>query len=440
MESIGHFLFPILSFGLAQAFVNFTPLLESYHIKTFFGNSMIMVLTTGLIAFIILYIFNLLYPLSNFLIFCMSIVLGMGLAYIEIFKSKALFLKKVNLPVYLEKLAPKLGLIFIFYILYKYNLKNYHLLLFTYTLVFIGVSIVILGYILRFTRPRFSLSELYFFENFSKSQLITYSSYSLLASIGSYLAFRIDGFLIPQYLSMQHNGAFSMAALLASAIAIPSTGIVALNINSISSSIYHKDTEGLGKLYLKSAKEAFFYCSFVFILVWISLPIITGYHSVSFRQIGQFEAIVVILGIGILYNVSTGFNNEIITYSQFIKYNIFFIFLLSVLNILLTLWFLNHTEWSLLGVAISTSLSLILYNTAKLLFIKIKFNMWPFDLNYAIMILSFIGISALLFFIPTFQSAFLSWISKFGLTLFLYYPVKRFLLDGKKIKKEVEYY
>lgn len=440
IESIGHFLFPILSFGLAQAFVNFTPLLESYHIKTFFGNSIIMVMLTGLFSFLVLVAINYEFPLPDFFLLCMGILIGIGLAYIEIFKSKALFLKKVTLPVYLEKLVPKLVLIILFYILYSSKVDNYFYLLLSYAFVFIVISVVMLLYILKFTRPRFSVSELYFFENFSKSQLIKYSSYSLVASIGSYLAFRIDGFLIPQFLTMQHNGVFSMAALLASAVAIPSTGITALNLNSISALIYHSDTAKLGDLYIKSAKDAFFYCSFVFILVWISLPLVTSFHSVLYSQMEQFETIVAILGIGILVNISTGFNTEIITYSKYIRYNIFFILLLSVVNIAATIWFLKFTQWALIGVAISMSLSLILYNLSKLIFIKLKFNIWPFDMRYFIMILCFICISTILFFIPYIYSNVFIFFIKLALALIFYYLIKLYLIDGRKVRKEIEYY
>lgn len=440
VESIGHFLFPILSFGLAQAFVNFTPLLESYHIKTFFGNSILMVLMTTLIAFGLVYAIHLYYPLSNFYLLSMAILMGMGLAYIEIFKSKALFLNKVNLPVYLEKLVPKLALILIFFYIYKETNGNHDALVLAYVLVFILVSILMLVYILHYTAPRFSLSELYFFENFSKSQLIKYSSYSLIGSIGSYLAFRIDGFLIPQYLTMEHNGLYSMASLLAGAIIIPSTGIVALNINSISSLIYKNDFHELGQLYLTSAKKAFYYCSFVFILIWIILPFITSYHALSYSQIPHFEYTVLVLGVGMLINISTGFNTEIITYSKYIKYNIIFIVLLSVFNVVLTIWFLRYTSWGILGVAISTSISLILYNVLKLVFIKIKFNLWPFDSRYFLMIFCIVLLGLVLAVCPRVHSPLITAAIKLSMTLLLYYAIKLYIIDGKKLKEDIEYY
>lgn len=440
IESIGHFLFPILSFGLAQAFVNFTPLLESYHIKTFFGNSILMVLVTSIISFALLSLFHLYFLLDNFYLLSMGIVLGAGLAYIEIFKSKALFLNKVTLPVYLEKLTPKLALILIFYYIFKFSKGNTNDLVFIYVLVFILISVLMLFYILRFTALRFSLSDLYFFENFSKSQLVKYSSLSLLGSIGSYFAFRMDGFLIPQFLTMEHNGVFSMAALLAGAIAIPSTGIIALNINSISTLIHKSDTNSLGDLYLSSAKQSFFYCSFVFIMVWISLPWLTSFHTMAFGRIENFQPTVLVLSVGMLINIATGFNTEIITYSKYIKYNIIFILLLSLINVIAALWFLSYTELGILGVALSASISLVLYNLSKMLFIKIKFKIWPFDRRYFLVILSMILVCVILYFIPTISNKFATFLIKALLSFVFYYVIKLYILEGKKIKKEIEYY
>lgn len=440
IESIGHFLFPILSFGLAQAFVNFTPLLESYHIKTFFGNSIVLVLITSIIAFILLLVFNHFYPSPNFYLSGLSILVGMGLAYIEIFKSKSLFLKNVTLAVFLEKLVPKILLILLFYWIYRNTAINRSSLLLIYSLVFLVISGAILRNILRFTSPRVSFGELYFFENISKKQLFKYSCYSLLGSIGSYLAFRIDGFLIPQYLTMQHNGVFGIAYLLAGAIAIPSTGIIALNINAISELIHKKDYDKLGLLYLESAKQAYFYCSFITILILISIPYIASLDNFTFHTVANFKPTLVVLCIGILFNISTGFNTEIINYSKYIKFNLFFVLLLSVLNVLLTIWFLKHTHLGILGVAISASLSLIVYNLTKLFFVKVKFNILPFDTRYWILILATVILGLTLVYLPSFQNGAITLLFKIVIAAILYYFFRKYIVLKTKIRKEVEYY
>src|SRR5690606_8673430 len=124
--------------------------------------------------------------------------------------------------------------------------------------------------------------------------------------------------------------------------------------------------------------------------------------------------IIILLGFNVLFNMSTGFNSEIISYSKYYRFNIVAILILSVLNILLNLLFLTQTNLGITGVAYASLIAMISFNCSKLIFIYKKLRILPFDQNY----LKLIGMVGLVFFVcyvlPENSNAILNLVLKLG--------------------------
>ena len=70
VESIALALFPFLSLGLSQAFVNFLPILEDYHAKTLYGNSLVLVFFITVVIAIVLNSVNYFGVSDNYIYLC----------------------------------------------------------------------------------------------------------------------------------------------------------------------------------------------------------------------------------------------------------------------------------------------------------------------------------------------------------------------------------
>ena len=104
VESIALALFPFLSLGLSQAFVNFLPILEDYHAKTLYGNSLVLVFFITVVIAIVLNSVNYFYPISNFNYIIYGVIISSALSFLEIMKSRSITLGKVIVPVLFEKI------------------------------------------------------------------------------------------------------------------------------------------------------------------------------------------------------------------------------------------------------------------------------------------------------------------------------------------------
>jgi O-antigen/teichoic acid export membrane protein len=399
IETIGHLIYPFLLFGLAQSFVNFNPLLEKYHAKTFFGNSILFIAFLSCIALLLLNILNNIFHLTDFNYYFLGIALAIALAFIELIKSRAVTLERVTVPVLLEKILPKLFLPLLFFFLYRKIVSVNDLLAgFSYT-HFIIVVLMLL-YVLQFSLPRFSLKPEYLFENFTKNELVKFCVFSLLGSFGSLLAFRIDSFMIPHYLGFNNNGLFSVAMMFASLIAIPSTAFFAINAPIVSDLIKKNLFRELSVRYRETAKILFFRGGLLFSCIYIITPDFLAGFVNDYHKFDDIIPVINLLGLSALINIGTGFNNEIILYSKYYKFNIVNIFALAVLNIILNFYFLNFTNLGLMGVAIASTISLVAFNISKLLFIYIKFDMLPFDIKYLHLIILMFAVIGCVAFLP----------------------------------------
>ena len=80
-----------------------------------------------------------------------------------------------------------------------------------------------------------------FFSDVSRKEYFNYCFYSFLGSFGSFLAFRVDGLMIPEFLDFDANGAYRNAVNFAAAMAIPATGLFTIYSPQISTFIKNKD-------------------------------------------------------------------------------------------------------------------------------------------------------------------------------------------------------
>ena len=127
--------------------------------------------------------------------------------------------------------------------------------------------------------------------------------------------------------------------------------------------------------------------------------------------------VIYILGANVLFNMATGFNSEIISYSQFYKFNIVAVLILVVVNVVLNYVFLTQTNLGIVGVSLATFISLVLFNVSKLIFIYKKIGIIPFDRNYALLIIVMGIIIVTGVLLPSFNNLWVETITKVGFVL-----------------------
>jgi O-antigen/teichoic acid export membrane protein len=96
-------------------------------------------------------------------------------------------------------------------------------------------------------------------------------------------------------------------------------------------------------------------------------------------EYGKAYLVAVVIGVGELTNMITSFNGGIIGYSKLYKFDIAFEAFLLIGNIILNI--ILVPIYGILGAAIATSITLIIYNLLKVMLVYKTYKFHPFSAN-----------------------------------------------------------
>lgn len=415
VDSIAQMLFPIFVFGGAQALIHFYPKLSEENKTKLFKYGIVTILSIAIVVLIILLIGQFAIEWENFNYLFFAFPLALALALIELFKRQSANIQKIAVPTFYEKIIPKIALPIVFLLVLAQVFTESKGIIFFIGFYFLLLILIAL-YLFRYFPIKGNWQFQSLFQSISKKEYYNYSFYSFLGSFGSFLAFRIDGFMIPLFLEFDDNGAYRIAVNLASALAIPATGLFTVYAPQVSAWIKNREFDVLKMKYVETSKMLFFIGALVLGCIIVGVESFFSLLPTA-DKLAASVPVIYILGANVLFNMATGFNSEIISYSQYYRFNIIAVLSLVVVNIVLNYYFLTQTNFGISGVAIASLISMSLFNISKLIFIYKKFKMLPFDVSYLKLSLVMLFLVIVVYNTPSFSNLWLDVIVKIGMLI-----------------------
>ena len=286
--------------------------------------------------------------------------------------------KRIVLPAVFNDLYLKFGMPLIV-VLYSFDVVTLQQSLLLLIALFVLTVLSLIGYI-RYLgqwirRPRWS-----FYTKEVIDEIKTYSFYGVLGSIGSVLSSRIDIFMVALLAAddLTSVGLYTTAFFIINVISVPARAINNIASPIIAESNKTNDVPNIQTIYQKSSIILLTLGSFFLIGIWASVDDLFALMPKG-EQFAAGKYVILILGIGKLFDLATGVNSQIIAYSKFFRFNFYAVLILAVVNI--TANYLLIPKYQIEGAAMATALSLILFNASKFIFIKQKMGMQPFTLQ-----------------------------------------------------------
>lgn len=293
--------------------------------------------------------------------------------------------------------------------------------------IFGAQVLILLGYIVY-------LKEWHFRPNWSfltkplLREMGIYSFYGVLGSLGSVLATRIDVFMIGMLADndMKDVGVYSIALFMANVVTVPARAINNIASPVIAESWKNKDMSNISSVYSKSSIVLLTIGILVMVGLWCSIDDIFALMPNGEKfAVGKY--VILILGIGKLFDLATGANGQIIAYSKYFRFNFYAVLVLAVINVIANFVFIPNFQIN--GAALATMSSLIIFNLSKLLYIKYKLNLNPFSID-TLKVLAIGGVTLLLgLYMPSTHFLFLDIVLRSALitvvfvSLVLYFKV-----------------
>ena len=287
--------------------------------------------------------------------------------------------KRIVVPNIFENLFPKIaniGAFCLFFFLGVSEKGSYAFFLGMFVLAFLGYLFYANN--LEKIKPDFSTD--YVKKDQLWKEILNYSFYGFLGNIGNYIAFRVDNFMIGEFLNFEENGVYSIILSILSFILIPQMGLFNISAPIINKTIAEGEFEELDRFHKKTSLTLFFLGAVLFSCILVGFPYLTNIIK-NGDQLRQAEPVVWILGFAMIFDLATGFNGHIISLSKYYRFNIVIMLFLAVTTIVLNYLFLTKTELGIIGIAMATGISLTLFNMIKIYFNYLKFNVFPLTIE-----------------------------------------------------------
>ena len=199
----------------------------------------------------------------------------------------------------------------------------------------------------------------------------------------------IDRFMINQFIQIENVAYYTVGIFIATVVAVPSRAMHQIVYPLTAEILNEGDNEALKKLYAKSSLTLFIVAGMIFLLIILNLPDLYLFLPESYR--GGY-LVVFLIGLSRVFDAILGNNNAILFNSRYYRTVLLMGVFLALGTIVLNLIFIPLFETA--GAAMATCIAVFLYNTAKLIFVWMKFNISPFSRNTikVLGLLLFIGV------------------------------------------------
>ena len=178
--------------------------------------------------------------------------------------------------------------------------------------------------------------------------------------------------LLPQ--GSAQAATFGLATIMTSIIQAPQRGIISASIPHLSKAWKDKNIGLLQKIYQRSSINQLIFACAIFLLIWLNFE--DG--IITFKiQSAYLEAtwIFFILGFIKIVDMGTGVNAQIIATSNYWKFEL--ISGVILLFLMLPLTYILTKQYGLIGTAISSLVSITVYNIIRIVFLWKKFRLFP---------------------------------------------------------------
>lgn len=238
--------------------------------------------------------------------------------------------------------------------------------------------LLMIWYALKLYTPKFTLQLP---ENYK--EIFKYSLYIILAGSASAILLDIDKVMLPQKEAIEFTAYYTVGVFIASVIEAPGRAMSQILQPLTSKAIHEDNINELKKLYKKSSINLLLVCGLFFLLINLN---ITELYQLLPEKYSGGVFIVLMISVAKLYIMFLGNNGAIISNSKYYKVLLPYGIAMALSVAYLNVWLIDL--YGMNGAALSTLLVILVFNTIKIWYVKIKFDMLPFTKkSFVLMIL-----------------------------------------------------
>ena len=237
-------------------------------------------------------------------------------------------------------------------------------------------------------------------------KLKSYLNYSLFMFLGGTAAvviLEIDKLMIYTFVNIDQVAFYTVAVFMATIVGVPARSMYQITAPITARLLHDKDFNGLQSLYKQSSLNLAMAAGGVLLLLAVNLETIYKFIPQAY---GGTTVLVLLIGSSKFCDALLGNNNAILFnspyYKSILRFGLFLAFMTVVLN------YLFIPKFGIMGAAIASFLAISLYDTAKVIYVNIKYNMHPFSKGTAYLLIIITASFTLTQLIPNLENRYMS--------------------------------
>ncbi len=290
-------------------------------------------------------------------------------------------------------------------------------LVFWYVALYLFSGALVIFYIFRLSKVNLKPD----FDKLKKDkirEILYFGLFAILTSGGSVIIRNIDSLMIITLKSLDDAGIYSIAFFVGVLIEMPRRAISQISAPFIAEASHNNNKRQIGIIYHKSSINQFLIGSLILICVWTNIDSL--FRIIPNGDIyAQGKYVVLFIGLGKLFDMSMGINNEIIQNSPYHRFNFYTMSVLGVLNIITNLIFIPMM--GIVGAAIASMISISLINITKAVYIRSKLGLQPFKINSLIALSIGLLVYLMAFLLPSLNNAYLDILYRSSITAIVFF-------------------
>lgn len=294
-------------------------------------------------------------------------------------------LKRTVLPNFMKETVYR-TCVSILIVLFALGIIDYGSFVMLFCSIYLVIVIIILTY-LRVTRQLFLSFSFSQVTRRLRKNVTTYVSYVYAGITINSIARQIDTLALASVKSLHDAGVYSLNQFMAAILQVPQRGLLGITGPLIAEHWKNKNYPEIKRIYHRSSINLLLISTFLFFNIWLNYNEGLQFLGVNAKY-SSGRYVFFILGISSVFDLAVGVTAAIIITSPAWRFEFYcnlILLLLSIpLNIALT------RAYGMEGTSFAILTTFFTYNIIRLVFIKRRFNMWPFSRKtiYAILLVT----------------------------------------------------
>ncbi len=297
-------------------------------------------------------------------------IISLCCAYFEVFYAWSKVHLKTVLGNFLKEFYNRAVIMLLLFAVY-FKLLDASGFIYVLTIMYVIRTLIMMGYAFKTYTPKLSVKA----PNNIK-EIIRFSSFIILAGSAGAIILDIDKVMVLGKETFDKAAYYTVAVFIGSFIEAPSRAMSQILQPLTSKSINDNDSKEIESLYKKSSINLLLIGGLFFLLVNCNV-------SELFRIMpkGYESGVLAVLLISLvkLFNMTLGNNGSIIANSKFYKITLPIGLGTAILVYILNVLFYHKINMNTNGLALATLVTIIVFNSFKLWFVKRKFSLSPFS-------------------------------------------------------------